>query len=289
MTTDSSPSVRAGHPIRFVEVNAENTHEHGQLIEQIISTDRTGVVVKNVLSQGVLDTATDRMTSSQLAHRWGSPNAGMVGGEIRTIGDAATPTFTSFGGPTLHGYAQSLDAHTLRTQEIFDGQSPTQSLQRVFSSLFGDKPASPPQLDDTRPWASYNFRALDPGVQIYSHHDNHYGLDIYQHLDACYDRSVLLSWFVVLQGAESGGELVVYGLWGSDPNPPMLPTRFIDTEALERDYQKHCVHLQAGDLVIFDSGRHVHRVTPVCGQRPRLTLGGFLTVARDRSRLAFWS
>ena len=96
-----------------------------------------------------------------------------------------------------------------------------------------------------------------------------------------------MSWFVTLQPAEHDGELIIYGLWGSDPNPPMLPTRFVDTAALERDYHRCAVPLQAGDLVIFDSGRHVHRVTPVGGQQPRLTFGGFLTVDSDRTQLAF--
>ena len=104
-------------------------------------------------------------------------------------------------------------------------------------------------------------RPRDPGVQIYSHHDNHYGLGIYEHLDSRYDCGALLSWFVTLQPAESGGQLIVYGLWGSDPNPPMLPTRFLDTEVLERDYVRYTFDLHAGDMIIFNSGRHVHRVS----------------------------
>jgi hypothetical protein len=47
--------------------------------------------------------------------------------------------------------------------------------------------------------------------------------------------------------------------------------------------------LRSGDLIVFNAGKHVHRVTPVEGSRPRLTLGGFLTVDRERTRLAFWS
>jgi hypothetical protein len=289
MTARTSQNGLSGHPITFIEIDADEAHEHGQIIEKMTTAQCTGVVVRGVLPQDLLQTAVVQGRSSAVMDRWGSPNAGMVGGEIRTIGHAATPTFTAFGGPTLDGYARSVDEHELCTHEMFDGRSPTPHVQKIFSHLFESRPARTPRLDAHRHWAPYNFRSLDPGVQIYSHHDNHYGLDIYQHLDSQYDRRVLLSWFVVLQAAESGGELIVYGLWGSDPNPPMLPTRFLDTNTLERDFLKHQVPLRAGDLVIFDSGRHVHRVTPVHGHQSRLTLGGFLTVDHERTKLAFWS
>ena len=80
----------------------------------------------------------------------------------------------------------------------------------------------------------------------------------------------------------------MYGLWGSDPNPPMLPTRFLDTAALERDYDRHVFNLRTGDMVIFDAGHHVHRVSPVEGDRARLTFGGFLTPDIDRTHIGFW-
>ena len=69
----------------------------------------------------------------------------------------------------------------------------------------------------------------------------------------------------------------------------VLLLRFLDTAALERDFARKVVELNAGDMVIFDSGRHVHRVSPVVGARPRVTLGGFLTADVARSRVAYWS
>jgi len=212
----------------------------------------------------------------------------MTGGEIRTIGNAATPTFTALRGPATDTYTASAAKHARWTQDIFGDDSPTPLLQGIFSHLFGGRPAAPPAFGNDAHWLPYNYRALDPDQQIYSHHDNHYGLEVYRHLDAGLDRSILLSWFVTLQAADDDGKLIVYGLWGSDPNPPMLPTRFLDTAALERDFEKHVFDLRAGDLVIFDAGHHVHRVSTVLGGRPRLTFGGFMTADVQRTRLAFW-
>ena len=277
-----------GHRIDMRYVERDDLAAESALLESVFDVEITGVVVRNALPKDMVANAVDQLQSSSMETAWKSPNKGMPGGEIRTICDAATPTFTALRGPSMEAYANSASEHQLWATSIFGGSGPTEKIASVFSDLFNGRPAHPPAFGDGHRWAPYNFRALDPGVQIYSHHDNHYGLDIYQALDADYDRRTLLSWFVTLQPAETDGDLVIYGLWGSDPNPPVLPTRFLDTAALERDYCKEVVPLEAGDMVIFDSGRHVHRVTPVVGDKSRLTLGGFLTTDQSRSRIAFW-
>ena len=238
------------------------------------------------LSQTEVSAAVRQLDSPSVQSLWGSPNKGMPGGEIRTIGDAATPTFTAFGGPPAERYAESANRHQEYSDAIFGSSDPLAHLQEVFSALFAGRPAQAPSFDET---SGSHTIAPSIGVQIYSHHDNHYGLGIYEHLDSRYDRGALLSWFVTLQPAESGGQLIVYGLWGSDPNPPMLPTRFLDTEVLERDYVRYTFDLHAGDMIIFNSGRHVHRVSPVEGDDSRMTLGGFITVDCERTHLIHWS
>lgn len=280
-----------GHPIELLEIDAAAVPDHGHLIEAIYRGELTGVVVRGAFAGPRREVAVKQLASPALADRWDAPNAGMKGGEIRTIGDAATPTFTHLRGPSPEFYAASAARHAENTQTVFGelADGATDAIARVLGGLFGGRPAGPPRFDDALDWAPYNYRALDPGEQIYTHHDNHYGLSVYEKMPADLDRGGLLSWFVTLQAPAGGGELVIYSLWGSDPNPPMLPSRFLDTAALERDYGKQVLDLKDGDLIVFDAGRHVHRVTPVEGPRPRLTLGGFLTLAEDRSRLAFWS
>jgi hapalindole-type alkaloid chlorinase len=289
MTGQISNSDGAGHPIKVVAIDVCEVAENPHLIEAILQMDCTGVVIRDALPVEMIRHGVERLTSEALAERWGSPNAGMAGGEIRTIGDAATPTFTAFRGPPSERYAASAARHAEYDEAIFAADDPMTRLTAIFSALFDGKPATPPVFDEDTRWLPYNYRALDPGVQIYSHHDNHYGLPIYEHMDARYDREALLSWFVTVQPAQTAGQLIVYGLWGSDPNLPMLPTRFLDTAVLEQDYKRYTFELGAGDLVIFNSGKHVHRVSPVEGESPRLTLGGFLTADVERTQLAFWS
>lgn len=286
MKDDATP---AGHPITFRVIEADALPQHGDAIEEIYAARLTGVIVRGAFPEASRAAAVERMTSAALAPAWSSPNAGMRGGEIRVIGDAATPTFTFLRGPTPGYYAENAARFAERTRLIFGDAQPTDALGGLLSALYGGRPAAPPTFDEKLSWAPCNYRALDPGQQIYTHHDDHYGLEVYRHLPRNLARETILSYFVTLQAPDAGGELVVYGLWGSDPNPPMLPTRFIDTAALEKGYLKETVELGDGDLIVFDAGRYVHRVTPVEGARPRLTVGGFLTVDVEGTHLAYWS
>ncbi len=280
---------RQGHGLSFVDIDVDEATEHPDLIESIYAGEQTGVVVRRAMPHDMVAQASARLASEGSGVAWAEPNRGMTGGEIRVIGEAATPTFTQLKGPPIDVYRAGAQAHAARRQAVFGDLEPERQVGLVLGRMFRGRPAAPPVFEGDTPWSAFSVRALDPGEQIYAHHDNHYGLEVFQRLDPDYDRTTLLSWFVTLQAAGRGGELVVYGLWGSDPNPPMLPTRFLDTAALEARFTRHAFDLRAGDLVVFDSGRNVHRVSPVEGDRPRLTFGGFLTLARDRGRLAFWS
>lgn len=275
-----------GHPLEFVDIDVSAIDAHADLIESIYAAERCGVVVRGALPTPLLDAAVARLSGDDL--RWEAPNKGMYGGEIRTIGAAATPTFQFLRGPTPEFYQASAAEHADQVARIH-AEDPTPIIQDRLSRLFGGRPAAPPTTGSGLAWRPFNHRALDPGVQIYTHHDNHYGLSVYADMPADLDRGGLLSWFITLQAPEGGGALIVYGLWGSDPNPPVLPTRFLDTATIEARFGRAELDLRAGDLIVFDAGRFVHRVSPVEGAIPRLTLGGFLTLARDRSRLAFWS
>jgi hypothetical protein len=274
-------------PPTILETGPEALDTHGNILDRIHRREWTGVVVRGAFPEALIHAGVEHLAHSTA---WTSPNRGMAGGEIRTIGDAATPTFDFLRGPPVDLYAQSAHTHAERSRAVFgDAEAPLARVKALLSGLAGGAPAEPPHFDATHAWAAFNFRALDPGQQIYAHHDDHYGLAVYERLPADLDRTMLLSFFITLQAPEAGGELLVYGLTGKDPEVPYLSTRFIDTEAVEARFAPKRLTFAAGDLVVFDAGRHVHRVSTVGGARPRMTFGGFLTLALDRSRVAFWS
>lgn len=299
---NSKQNKSLGHPIsyevkRYDEIFAPSLKPCGDhledrsVLERLYRQELSCLVIKEVFTSVELEPVVAGLSSH--LRSWGTPNQGMKGGEIRTIGAAATPTFTSFTGPEVNAYLESSQKVSLLTAELFEGLNPLERCQDLFSELADGALARPPQYELNEEvlgqWLPFNYRALDEGEQIYSHHDQHYKLPIYQGFPTFLDQHTALSWFITLQRPQAGGELVLYGLWGSDPNPPILPTRFLDTLVLEQQYRKEKISLENGDLVIFDSGHFVHRVTPIEGPNPRLTMGGFMTFSKDRQKLAFWS
>lgn len=287
MNQTSQSDQKKGHPVRMVSVDRTSLTESIDLLSQLFDASVSGIVVRNTFTQADMAAAVRGLEG--LSTEWQSPNQGMVGGEIRTIGAAATPTFTSFTGPNTAGYLESESKHDAWVNQIFRHTNPTAHLSAVFSALNHGQPAHPPKFGADGDWLPYNFRSLEQGHEIYAHHDNHYRLSIYDNLDQCYDREVILSWFVVLRPSTAGGALKLYGLWGSDPNPPVLPTRFLDAQVLDEEYICETVDLSAGDMVVFNSGKHVHRVSQVQSDESRVTMGGFATVDTGRSHLVFWS
>jgi hypothetical protein len=99
-----------------------------------------------------------------------------------------------------------------------------------------------------------------------------------------------LSYFITAQAPEAGGELFLYDLdWDDTPDDvlalSMGPAR---DELLER-FPGRTIALAAGDMVLFTGGRIWHRVVPVRGERPRVTVGGFVAESHDGAQLFYWS
>ena len=289
-----------GHELSFLDISATEIDEHPRVLSQVMAGHYSGLIVRAAYSEEQMQLASARLQSEQVKTLLHSPNQGMPGGELQTLGAAATPTLTALNGPSKTVYAASSQQAEDWQKLIFGNFDMNQSIASLFSKLYEQKNCQPAPFQHTEKdqdsshspinqWLPFNYRIMPVGVQIYSHHDLHYRLPIYQNLSAEYDKSMLFSWFITTQAAEQGGELIVYGLTSDDPNPPLLPTRFVDTGALEKDYYKAKINLDAGDLILFNSGRYVHRVNQVGGSKARMTIGGFLTRDKADTHLVYWS
>ena len=137
---------RAGHSISIKYVDRADLSAESATLDSVFDAGLTGVVIRNALPAEMVVHAAGRLQSQALESVWKSPNKGMPGGEIRTICDAATPTFTALRGPTREAYAQSASEHLHWTQSIFGEHEPTIQIASIFSDLFHGHPAAPPSL-----------------------------------------------------------------------------------------------------------------------------------------------
>lgn len=279
-----------GDPLTTLVVHRDDLEGARRAVSRLMGGELSILIIREAIEARRCQRGANRLLSAELEVEFSSPNKGMLGGELQTIGAAATPCMTALQGPDLESYQQSAARADAWERLVFDDHETHAQLKRIFSAINEDKPAQTPALAGGEgEWLPFNYRVMPEGVQIYAHHDRHYRLPIYEQMDERYDRDVLMSWFVTLQEPAQGGELIVYGLRSDDPDPPMLPTRFVDAAALDRGYHVARTPLKTGDLILFNSGVYVHRVTPVEREIPRVTLGGFFTVDRERTHSIYWS
>ena len=263
----------------FDVVFFENENDAEETVFDTLRRPETSaVVIRGLLDESAQQRAVLNINEIPLS-RWDSPNQGMPGGEVLTIGSAATPTFRSFQGPSLADYVDSVREDLPLLTQVFEACDLSGTLAACFSRVMKVSQAEPAPLKNGGHSLPYNLRSLQTGQQIYAHHDQHYRLPIFEHFAETVNRNHLYSWFVQLSCADAGGELIIYNIAGDDPNLPYLPTRFVDSAALDESCERCVVPLQPGDLVVFNSGRYVHRVTAVEDSTPRLTVGGFLTTS----------
>ena len=291
----------SGHTIAIHVIDRGQVAGVNDALIRLINGEFSGLKVRGGISTEHLQHAVSQLQSEAFAPELRSPNHGLRGGELMTLGVAATPCFTALNGPNEESYLESVASAPRWEKTLFNDFDLTQALSELFSELSQGRRSRPAPFLDTKSeedpkvsdqldtWLPFNYRILPTGQQIYTHHDHHYRLPIYEHLSSDYDRSLVFSWFIIAQSPNDGGELVMYGLSGDDPQVPMLPSRFVDTAVLEASYHKTRVQCEPGDLFIFNSRAHIHRVSPVIGERPRVTIGGFMTFNLDRTESVFWS
>jgi len=156
------------------------------------------------------------------------------------------------------------------------------------------------QLDQRRPFVAapgpepgsrYMFttlRAHLEGGYIPPHCDNEQAIrPSFRHLRTLVELP-MLSFVLALTLPEAGGALEVYNY---RPEPLTEPPK---TGALARARPKReeldavSFRIPPGSLIILDSGRYLHQVSPVAGPRKRWTACSFMALNRDRDAMYCW-
>jgi hypothetical protein len=104
-----------------------------------------------------------------------------------------------------------------------------------------------------------------------------------------------LSFFIVMQQPESGGELTLYDMVWEHVNGKDFPenNEFVldknGSKVFLNDVESKKFNPEPGDLLIFYGGKIWHRVEPIMGTKPRITLGGFINFSDDKKKCFYWS
>lgn len=259
--------------------------EHPDLIKNIVRRKIDGVIVENVFSQEEIAAAIARIES------WETnvidPNG---------FGKVYGKTLTGSNDDLVYYFSETED-FTANLARIF-GAPFEKRVESIFKQMAGDRRVAVPTYEGRGHYKPATIRFIEPGKDgMRAHIGNEFitGLPQCAHISEQVQLLDQLSYFVLLQTPDSGGELILYDLLWKNTPPHMIVNkafvRIADERLaeLERSYAKEALDLRAGDMLIFHGGRIWHRVSAVKGERPRITVGGFAAFSNDDSSLFYWS
>lgn len=251
------------------------------------------VIVRGAFPAAPLAAAGERLDRDDTNPGWARPNQRMPVEDIQILGTdtPATPTYTAPTGASLDAYLDSADRHRDEGQRVFGGDfDAAQHITNLIARYAGGRPVETAKAPDGRSFVPFTVRRLVHGKQIGLHHDYHYPLSLYDQIAPSLDTRTLISYVALMRKPEAGGELCVYAVTPDMPDPPKMPNGFMwDLEKVESGYHHQTFTLEAGDFFFLASGRCLHRIAPIQGPRARVTMGGFLALAKDRNRVFYWS
>lgn len=167
------------------------------------------------------------------------------------------------------------------------GVDPVARVAGILSRLDGGRPIVPAPGPGGRAHFFTTFRGHRNGGYIPPHFDNEQGLrPSYRHV-ADVTSGDILSFVVTLATAESGGVLELYDLI-ADQARGMVNDDGMARRPDLSSLRSQTVPVPAGSMLVVQSGRRLHRVQPVQGDRMRWTMCSFMALSRDGSRTCAW-
>lgn len=292
-----------GPPVQFIEVSKkEISEQYPSALDQLFAGELDGFLIRNFFTTAQLNTIMEKFPS------------------IQDNGPAYTPV--GFTYPMVFAeYARGLEQ--LDDQQI-DARKTTyfagieaynksfadeygvdahHELETFFETISsGKKVRVPAGVNGKGSYPFATFRVLFSQEGIVSLHCGNFfqvAFDsFYQDLMEKADVFDQLSFFIVLQQAELGGELSVYNLRWQDgqhktSHAENAEVLFANGSKVNVEKDKRItmekLNPAPGDMILFQGGQLWHRVEQVLGDRDRVTFGGFMGYNKDRSEIVYWS
>jgi hypothetical protein len=268
--------------LRQIEIDAAQAGEYSDAFEQIRAGDLQAVIVRNIYQPEVLGSVLARLERHDPAflQTW-FPD------KFRSWFYGRNLNLTQ---PPLTGYFDEAAQFARQLEELFPAGM---SLPERVGSILA-------QLDHGRPFAAapgpradqhYMFTTLRAHMEngyIPPHFDNEQALrPSYAHLRSLVELH-MTSFVLTLDTAEEDGALVVYDCRCDPENA--LPIS-VDGSPYKPDVSKlDSVHFRIppGAMIVLDSGRYLHCVSPVRGTRKRWTACSFMSLSRQHDATYCW-
>ena len=265
----------------FFPVLSLRAADEGPYVQRIFAGEIGGVIVDEVLSPAACAAWTARLDQGALPV---APRRFAEEFEAFSLG----PCLDQSEGD-VDGYLARVPSFEAALAEVIPGLDLAAHLLATLGRIAAGWPLARPHAADGRRYGLVTLRRLPPGGLIPPHCENEQlPRSAYRELRQRIDTAALMSFYVTLRPADAGGELAVHRLGPAAVRDRVRhghPDVAAEVERAERVILRPGV----GSLVVFDGGRHFHRVLPVGGARDRWTLGGFLAPSRARDAVQAWA
>ena len=271
---------RAGF-LRFIEIDARDAPAHSAAFAQLRGGSLHAVVVHGLYDARTMAAVVDRLERHDppLLRTWFPEqfHAWFYGQNL------------NMAHPSLDGYFEQAAQFNSQINELFPpGQGLAARVGGVLAALDGGRPfvAAPGPAPDQH-YMFTTFRAhLDEGF-LPPHFDNEQALrPTYEHLHSIAELH-MTSYVLTISAAEIGGTLDVYNVM-CDPESAMPISHDgagpPDISAME----PASFAIPSGSMIVLDSGRYLHSVSPVGGTRKRWTACSFMSLSRGREATYCW-
>ncbi|WP_414565758.1 MULTISPECIES: 2OG-Fe(II) oxygenase [unclassified Anabaena] len=255
----------------WLTFDAESTKNYSDGINEIYQGKIDGILLKGIFSQAEMLAVTHKLENKNY--------------QLEAVGYGTTL------GYVLAAASGKIDKY-LRTAANFRSE-----LKRLFNTNFearveatlsqmsGGRKVELARENDERIYTPATFRFLHPnrgGIGL--HRDNEFLVQpSYQYLNKVAKMVNSLSYFIIVDTPEKGGDLVLYD----------VPVEQSETRIKDLDLEKcpkKIINTNIGDMILFRGGNILHQVTPdVEGRKTRITIGGFLAISKDDQKIFYWS
>lgn len=262
-------------------IPATELGDQPHLLAELTSGRRNGITITDVLTPAELDGALEVLGSLEKSETTERPFGWILGLPIGMLGDGTDRTPYYDDGDRAQGiYRKAF------------GFDPHERISEVLEPIAGGLRLVPP-VEDGRRYNPGQIRWWEPGGGgLVAHVGNEFRTHLEKgpmsHLVTTTQVTNHLSYFVVLQRAEIGGQLSIYDLtWSDNPGRDDWGEEMPDDSWIE-SVPATRLDLGPGELVLFGGGWRWHRVEPPMGSTPRVTYGGFAAPSVDGDELHFW-
>jgi len=267
---------------RVLEIDASESAQHPDALDRLRRGDLQAVIVHRVYGLDVLPTLVERLERHDppfLKTWFPMPFRSWFFGRNLNLAH-----------PELSGYFSEATTFNEQLEQLLPHSlGITTYVAKILSSLDHGRPfQAPPGPDPETYYMFTTFRAHLEGGFIPPHCDNEQALrPSYRHLLSLIEPH-LMSFVLLLAQPEGGGAHEVYD-FRFEPLASSLMND--DHSAATPDIDKLAsvsLRLPPGTLMISDSGRYLHRVSPVVGPKKRWTACSFMALSRQRDAVYCW-